>query len=89
MSSGRYERLPTEPESRPSSIDLANEEASIGRRRSPPANRVTYARDPRFELPTPPAWQRVALVLFVVFLFWMLYKLRASALEAGVPAVLW
>jgi hypothetical protein len=87
MPSPRYERLASEPEQispKDCRFDLAEEEANIGRR-SPNPRHVAFARDPRFELPTPPAWQRVALVLFLVFLFWLVFKLRVDAAEAEFP----
>ncbi|KAL5487456.1 hypothetical protein ACEPAI_5564 [Sanghuangporus weigelae] len=94
MSSAHYERLPMSPDRSRSpvgrltstSLDLGEEEANIGRRQ-PPANRVVFAHDPRFEIPTPPAWQRVALIAFIVFLFWLGFRLRGSPIEEGVPAV--
>ncbi|KAL5529830.1 hypothetical protein ACEPAF_6087 [Sanghuangporus sanghuang] len=95
MSSARYERLPTSPDRSRSpvgspastSLDLGEEEANIGRRQPPPANRVVYAHDPRFGIPTPPAWQRVALIAFVVFLFWLGFRIRGLPVEEGIPAV--
>ena len=94
MSSARYERLPTSPDrqgsplDRPTStsLDLGDEEANIGRGQ-PSLNRVVFARDPRFEIPAPPAWQRAALIAFIVFLFWLGFRLRGSVVEEGVPAV--
>ena len=88
--------MPTSPEQAPSdggfrsttSFDLGEEEASIGRRqRSPPPSRVAFAHDPRFDVPTPPMWQRAGLILFIVFLFWLGTRLRGSV-EEGVSAVL-
>ncbi|KAG6330672.1 hypothetical protein ID866_8415 [Astraeus odoratus] len=32
--------------------------------------------DPRFNRPPPAAWKRIALILFIVFLFWLSYSLR-------------
>ncbi|KAH9847840.1 hypothetical protein C2E23DRAFT_740956 [Lenzites betulinus] len=37
--------------------------------------------DPRFNPPTPSAWKRVALILFLLFLMYFGIKLRASVAE--------
>ena len=96
MAAAKYERLPTSPDTTSQSTDyppsdtqleydLDEEEANIGR--PPPPRRVVYARDPRFDIPTPPHWQRAGLLLFIVFLFWLGYKLRGSPEEEGIPAI--
>lgn len=56
--------------------------------RSPPPHRIVYAHNPRFDIPTPPHWQRAALLLFIVFLFWLGAHMRGSPTEEGVPAII-
>ncbi|KIK11115.1 hypothetical protein PISMIDRAFT_690575, partial [Pisolithus microcarpus 441] len=34
--------------------------------------------DPRFNPPPPPVWKRVALITFIIFLFWLSYSLRTK-----------
>jgi hypothetical protein len=34
--------------------------------------------DPRFDVPTPSPYKRVALLLFTAFLFWAAFKMRGS-----------
>ncbi|KAH8113635.1 hypothetical protein DFH11DRAFT_1856781 [Phellopilus nigrolimitatus] len=89
MSPAQYERLPSYPspagqEYSTTSLDIAEEELNTGRS---PAHRVAFIHEPRFDLPTPPRWQRAGLLLFVVFLFWVGYKLRGSPSEEGIPAI--
>jgi hypothetical protein len=38
------------------------------------------ARDPRFEREAPSLWKRVALLAFVMLLFWMAARMRLSAI---------
>ncbi|KAI5120328.1 hypothetical protein M0805_000388 [Coniferiporia weirii] len=96
MSSSRYERLPSSPGPSPAPgnelppysttrLDIDEEEVNVGRQ--PSAQRTVFPHDPRFEIPTPPRWQRAALLAFIVFLFWLGYKLRGSASEEGIPAI--
>lgn len=61
MSSAEYTRLPTH--------DIHADDDDETRPRS-------YRDDPRFVEPTPAAWKRVALILFLFFLAWAGYKLR-------------
>ncbi|THH10119.1 hypothetical protein EW145_g1560 [Phellinidium pouzarii] len=93
MSSAQYERLPPLPASdtelpphSSTRLDLDEEEVNVGR--EPPAHRIVFSRDPRFEIPTPPRWQRAALLLFIVFLFWLGYQLRGSPSDEGIPAMI-
>ncbi|KIJ48781.1 hypothetical protein M422DRAFT_161909 [Sphaerobolus stellatus SS14] len=37
-----------------------------------------FRRDPRFNVPAPSKWRRIALVLFTVFLFWCALRMRAA-----------
>lgn len=95
MSSARYERLatsPTEDEPVPpyasaASLDLGEEEANVGRRVHP-AHRVAFIHDPRFDMPTPPKWQRVALLLTIAFLFWLAVHMRGGFIGGeGIAAI--
>ncbi|KIM79843.1 hypothetical protein PILCRDRAFT_73740 [Piloderma croceum F 1598] len=38
-------------------------------------------RDPRFNVPPPSTWKRVALLLFVGFLFWLSFYVKVSKPE--------
>ena len=90
MSSARYERLATSPvDDQPAplyasvaSLDMDEEESNIGRTVHP-AHRVAYIHDPRFDLPTPPKWQRVALLLTIAFLFWLAFHMRGGLVGAA------
>ena len=87
----QYERLSSSPSSNDelppytnTTFDIAEEEESIGRS----SNRAVFVHDPRFDMPTPPRWQRVALLLFIAFLFWLTYRLRGTYIsEEGVAAL--
>ncbi|KAG6910326.1 hypothetical protein DXG01_011394 [Tephrocybe rancida] len=75
MSSARYERLATFDEAQsPPEYEL--EDA----RPQPP----TYPVDPRFERPTPSRYSRAALLLFLVFNFWLAFHLREAAGWVGI-----
>ncbi|KAI0031726.1 hypothetical protein K488DRAFT_86516 [Vararia minispora EC-137] len=69
MSRAQYQALPTDDESTDSL--LITEEADDSRRLH-----ALTAADPRFNPPTPAAWKRVALVAFVVFMFFLTFYLR-------------
>ncbi|KAI0063581.1 hypothetical protein BV25DRAFT_1990574 [Artomyces pyxidatus] len=45
-------------------------------REVPTPEELQLAEDPRFNPPTPPAWKRVALILFIVVMFWLSFRLR-------------
>ena len=69
-----YEPLPTSATSTEDLLELEELEegddvASLHRQ---------LARDPRFNPPVPATWKRVALVLFVLFLFFLTYWLRPA-----------
>ncbi|VDC07691.1 unnamed protein product [Peniophora sp. CBMAI 1063] len=69
-----YEPLPTSANSTEDLLELeeleeADDVASLHRQ---------LARDPRFNPPVPATWKRVALVLFVIFLFFLTYWLRPA-----------
>ncbi|KAF9218836.1 hypothetical protein BS17DRAFT_719406 [Gyrodon lividus] len=34
--------------------------------------------DARFDRPSPPAWKRVALIAFIIFLFWLSFSFRPN-----------
>lgn len=53
----------------------------------PTETSVTPALDPRFHPPTPSPYKRAALLLFIVFLFWLAYDFRKAAWEARKPHV--
>jgi len=74
MPSGNYELLPTEPKD---DDDIEN-----GRWRAVPQP-IT---DPRFNPPTPSPYARAALLIFVVFLFWLAFTLK-KAVWVGVLTV--
>ncbi|EIW77474.1 hypothetical protein CONPUDRAFT_168392 [Coniophora puteana RWD-64-598 SS2] len=63
-----YERVPTEDE------DVHNSDSNDAR--SNPSS-----PDPRFERPSPPAWKRLLLIAFTVFLFWLAFAIRPKQTE--------
>jgi len=81
-----YAPVPTSPqhdEEHALDIDLDNEERNVASERGMhPAIRAAMnaPRDPRFDLPTPPKWQRAGLLVFILFLFYLLYRLRMAGL---------
>lgn len=87
-SSARYERLPSSPNTNTDPQTPIDEELSIGN--TPPSNRlVAFAHDPRFDIPTPPAWQRAALVALLILLFWLVFHMRRTPAEdAALSALL-
>ncbi|KAI6142748.1 hypothetical protein BKA82DRAFT_4190327 [Pisolithus tinctorius] len=69
MSTTQYQRLPH-------SDDEDNNDSTQTQSTSRPSpRRVT---DPRFNPPPPSAWKRIALIAFVVFLFWLSYSLSSK-----------
>ncbi|KAF7972792.1 hypothetical protein HWV62_42315 [Athelia sp. TMB] len=86
----QYERLPTSPyaASPPASRSPSPEDVT---RMSPRSSARIAAQnrelqrqtdmDPRFNMPKPAWWQRVALILFVIFLFWLGQHLHVSSPE--------
>ncbi|KAH9961350.1 hypothetical protein BC827DRAFT_1103660, partial [Russula dissimulans] len=44
-------------------------------------------QDPRFSPPSPPWWKRALLIVFIVFLFWLSFSLRASVQKEAEPQV--
>ena len=84
MASARYERLPTAPNSY--SNDSDEEPPETGGQRSDirELHRMLHA-DPRFNPPPPAAWKRVALVLGVLFLFWLGFTMRRALLTPLYP----
>lgn len=57
--------------------DESDDEQSITRRRHV-AEHVQLAQDPRFNPPTPSWWKRALLILFIIFMFWLYFSMRAS-----------
>lgn len=83
-SSYKYERLATSPTApsdlkRRTSHDEPTSDIHELHRR--------LEADPRFNPPTPSAWKRVALILFLLFVFWFGFKLRTSVSPAAAPKV--
>ena len=78
MSRTGYEPIPASPDT-DFEFDIAETERA---RRRPDIIRTP---DPRFHEPTPAAWKRAALLLFIVFMFWLAFNLpRPKLPEAGV-----
>ncbi|TFK63294.1 hypothetical protein BDN72DRAFT_847744 [Pluteus cervinus] len=73
MSSARYERLPTSASD--DDIHLADIDQDADAERAPYQFPV-YPPDPRFHQPTPPAWVRAGLIIFVIFCLWLSYAIR-------------
>ncbi|KAJ6507499.1 hypothetical protein DFH09DRAFT_281353 [Mycena vulgaris] len=66
----RYSLIPSSDQSDPRGLPSHSTPSFVGDEdeeelltRAPP---VVYPPDPRFEVPTPPAWQRVALILAIL-----------------------
>ncbi|KAJ6507485.1 hypothetical protein DFH09DRAFT_1199917 [Mycena vulgaris] len=66
----RYSLIPSSDQSDPRGLPSHSTPSFFGDEdeeelltRAPP---VVYPPDPRFEVPTPPAWQRVALILAIL-----------------------
>ncbi|KAI0667915.1 hypothetical protein C8Q78DRAFT_304568 [Trametes maxima] len=78
-----YERLPTSPpgdlKRRTSRDEPTSDVHELHRR---------LEEDPRFNPPTPPAWKRVALILFLFALLYAGFKLRASVAQQQPSKVL-
>lgn len=86
MSEAKYTRLSTEPSSHTRSPTNESEEDEDDG--SPPAQFVeemgaasSPPMDPRFIQPNPGPLKRIALLLFIVFLFWLAVSLRTSKLK--------
>lgn len=41
-------------------------------------HQMSYKDDARFYEPPVPAWKRVALIIFMIFLVWLVYALRSA-----------
>ncbi|KAI6021215.1 hypothetical protein EDC04DRAFT_2732863 [Pisolithus marmoratus] len=61
-----YQRVPN---------DEDDDDEDVRTQSKAPARRLT---DPRFNPPPPPAWKRAALIVFIIFLFWLAYSLRPN-----------
>ncbi|KAI9001461.1 hypothetical protein BD414DRAFT_34824 [Trametes punicea] len=82
----KYERLPTSPDQ--PTADLKRRTS-----REEPTSDIhelhrRLEEDPRFNPPTPSAWKRVALILFMFALLWIGFKLRTSLVAAQEPKVI-
>ncbi|RPD54840.1 hypothetical protein L226DRAFT_470955 [Lentinus tigrinus ALCF2SS1-7] len=69
----QYERLPTTDEKRRYPRQEPTSDVRELHRR--------LAQDPRFNPPTPSAWKRIALIVFLFVLLWGGYKLRLNAIQ--------
>lgn len=83
MSEAKYTRLPTEASNPPSTADQFEDEdedesspaqfvEDMGAASSPPM-------DPRFIQPNPGPLKRIALIVFICFLFWAAVSLRTGS----------
>lgn len=63
--------------------DDFDEERPSNRRRHI-AEHIQLEQDPRFNPPTPSWWKRALLVLFIIFMFWLHFSMRASMREGQV-----
>lgn len=68
MSRTGYEAVPMSPDDE-SLFDPGRTERA-GRR-----PHIIHTIDPRFHEPTPAAWKRAALLLFIAFMFWLAFNL--------------
>ncbi len=68
MSSAPYQALPNDD----------YDEDQTPSRRGHDAEHIQLSQDPRFNPPTPAWWKRALLILFIVFMFWLYFSLRAS-----------
>ena len=75
MPVAQYQRLPSSPRDE-------DREASA---RAPSPKRPI---DPRFDRPPPAAWKRIALILFLAFLFWLSYAIRPTK-QSAKPEVIY
>ncbi|KAF8327998.1 hypothetical protein F5887DRAFT_898295 [Amanita rubescens] len=68
MSSAKYQRLPT------------TDNPTGGEKNSPrssfDASTSSYTADTRFHQPTPSPYARAALLIFIVFMFWLAFAMR-------------
>lgn len=62
MPANKYQRVPSSPRDDDDDKDT----------RTTPKRPI----DPRFDRQPPAAWKRIALILFVIFLFWLSYAIR-------------
>ena len=89
--SARYERLPTSP-SNDNELDSFSEELESRLHSNSSSQQHSSLRelhqqlhaDPRFSPPSPPRWQRLALIVVVALLYWLAYRMP----RAGVPALM-
>ncbi|KAI6132393.1 hypothetical protein EDD16DRAFT_1699656 [Pisolithus croceorrhizus] len=76
MSTTKYHRLPHSDDDN----DGSNNEDDTRTQSTSRTSQSTPRRltDPRFNPPPPATWKRVALIAFVIFLFWLSYSLRTK-----------
>ena len=78
MSRSGYEAVPMSPDDE-SEFDSGITERA-GRRPD-----IIRTIDPRFHEPTPAAWKRAALLLFIAFMFWLAFNLpRPKLVQSSV-----
>lgn len=98
MAKEGYEPLPTSPVDYVDPSDSAIRKRSRSplkqnwsktRSVSPTQRRLHHelAADPRFHVPTPAPWKRVALLLFLAFLFYLAFSIRKVVQEPVKPKV--
>ncbi|KAI0049856.1 hypothetical protein FA95DRAFT_1488372 [Auriscalpium vulgare] len=88
MSSAQYQALPTSPSPSPNDLeDFEDEERPPRPRRGPTPEELQLAQDPRFNPPTPSAWKRVGLIVFIVVMFWLSFQLRTTPSTHKEPEV--
>lgn len=74
MSSARYARLPTSPSEE--DIQLIGDIDQDADAERAPHRLPLYPPNSRFYQPTPPAWARAGLIVFIIFCFWLSYAIR-------------
>ncbi|KAL4068507.1 hypothetical protein V8B97DRAFT_2008786 [Scleroderma yunnanense] len=72
MPTAKYQRLPSSPRDDDDDDTPRPSTRTTSRNSSPPNRHI----DPRFDRPPPAAWKRIALILFIIFLFWLSYAMR-------------
>ncbi|KAF9517987.1 hypothetical protein BS47DRAFT_423092 [Hydnum rufescens UP504] len=54
----------------------------------PPVRQPSYEDDPRFRTPKVAAWKRAALIGFIIFLFYLGYRLRMMAIAVNTEDII-
>jgi hypothetical protein len=94
-----YERIPSEPERSPSPRKAhgVDEESEVVDRASAEKRALAAAQlreqeralaaDPRFNPEAPSVWKRVALILFLIFMFWLAVRMRLAQVPSQANVV--